>query len=75
VLIHIVHLPVALLLILPVDYVLEGLANPCEHEILLSSRLHDMFVQGLKIRDYSSERRQRDHRSEGFRLVADGLGK
>lgn len=75
VLVQVVHLPITLLIVLPVDYVLEGLPNPREHEILLGPISHDMFVQGLKIRDDSNERRQRDHGSEGFRLVADGLGK
>lgn len=75
VLIQAIHLSITLLLVLPVDYVLEGLPNPREHEILLGPRPHDMFVQRLKIRNDSNERRQRDHGGERFRLVADGLGK
>jgi hypothetical protein len=69
-LVNVIHLPITLLFILSIDDVVKGLANPCEHEILLGSRKHDMLVKRLKIRDYSSERREWDHGGEGFRLMA-----
>ena len=69
-LINIVHLLITLLFILPIHDVVKGLPNPSEHEILLGSRTHDMLVEWLEIRDYSGERRERDHGGEGFRLVA-----
>ena len=54
-LINIVHFLITLFLVLAVDDVVECFTNPCEHEILLNSRSHDMLVKRLKIWNYSHE--------------------
>lgn len=75
VLIDVIDLFVALFVIFVVNHVLEGLSDPTEIIVFLSPQHFNRLVQRLEVWNNPHEIRQRQHRSQGLGLVADGLGK